>query len=198
VSGEAWSAEDGCALLRLARRAIAARLEGRPPFVEPLPQHLQTAHAGAFVSLHRRDGELRGCIGFITAERPLPETVADAAIAAATRDTRFPPVGVAELPELVLEVSLLSPAEPIRADEVEVGRHGLILRKGWRTGLLLPQVPITWGWDRATYLEQLCRKAGLPPGSWCDPETELLAFTAQVFEEHVPDPALSEPNETLH
>lgn len=179
----AWSAEDGQALLRLARTAIAACLERRPPHLEPLPPHLQTARAGAFVSLHRADGELRGCIGYITSDRALPETVADAAVAAATRDTRFPPVGAAELPELVLEVSLLSAAEPIAAEQIEVGRHGLILRKGGRSGLLLPQVPLAWGWDRATYLEQLCRKAGLPPGSWCDPEAELLGFTAQVFEE---------------
>jgi AmmeMemoRadiSam system protein A len=172
------------ALLRLARGAIEARLRGaRPPSLRDLPPGLE-ANGGAFVTLRRRsDHELRGCIGYVEPSQPLGEAVAAAAVAAATADGRFDPVTLAELPSLVLDVSVLGPAVPIQAQDVEVGRHGLVVQRGERRGLLLPQVPLEWGWDAATFLEQVCRKAGLPTSAWKEPGTSLLGFEAEVFSE---------------
>lgn len=169
-------------LLDLARRTIAAHLQGTPgPAGEegdPYPPQ------GAFVSLKTRGkGELRGCIGHVEGNQPLVETIRRVAVAAATEDPRFPPVTPEELDALRLEISVLSPLEPIRPEDVEVGQHGLLLRFRGRSGLLLPQVPIAQRWDRETFLDYTCRKAGLPPGSWRDSECELLGFTAIVFGE---------------
>lgn len=141
---------------------------------------------GAFVSLHRRrDHELRGCIGRVVAHEPLLETVQEMAVAAALQDPRFEPVRVAELEGLAIEVSVLEPPCAIRADQVEVGRHGLIVRCDGHSGLLLPQVPIEHGWDRRRFLGMACRKAGLPEEAWCRGDCELLAFEAEVFGEPV-------------
>ena len=136
--------------------------------------------AGAFVSLHV-DGELRGCIGSLYADRPLGQTVAEMATAAATEDPRFDALRAAELRHTDIEVSVLTPFEPIRPEDVVVGRHGLYIVRGPRRGVLLPQVPVQYGWDRETFLAQVCRKAGLPTDAWRDPETLLLGFEAQVF-----------------
>jgi AmmeMemoRadiSam system protein A len=114
-------------------------------------------------------------------DRPLLETVARMAVAAAIEDGRFEPVTEAELDELSIEVSALSPLEPIRPEDVEVGRHGLLIGHGGRRGVLLPQVPEEHGWDRETFLVHTCRKAGLPDDAWKKPGVELLAFTADVF-----------------
>lgn len=139
---------------------------------------------GAFVTLRRReDGELRGCIGTMEPERPLAEAVARMAVAAATQDGRFDPVTADELPSLQIEISALGPLRPIRPDEVEVGRHGLLISLGPRRGVLLPQVPVEHGWDRETFLDHTCWKAGLPEDAWRRAEAELLAFTADVFGE---------------
>lgn len=176
------------ALLGLAREAIRARLEGRPPAEAPVAPRLLEP-GGAFVTLSRRsDGGLRGCIGFIEASRPLAEAVAEAAVLAATADTRFEPVEAAELERLQLEISVLSPLEPARPEDVVVGRHGLMIRHAGRSGLLLPQVAEEHDWDRETFLDQTCRKAGLPQGAWRQPGAELRAFTAQVFGEEKPRP----------
>jgi AmmeMemoRadiSam system protein A len=170
-------------LVALAREAIAAHLDGRACATASEHAALGVPR-GAFVTLRRRaDRSLRGCIGYVAPERPLAETVAEAAVAAATQDPRFPAVTLEELALLRVEVSALSAAEPIRADEVEVGRHGLIVRHAGRSGLLLPQVPLAQGWDRVAFLEQTCVKAGLPRHAWRDPACELLAFTALVFGE---------------
>ena len=148
---------------------------------------------GAFVTLHgRRDGELRGCIGMMQAERPLVETVARMAVAAATQDGRFPPVTAGELPGLRIEISALGPLRPIRPDEVEVGRHGLLIGLGGRRGVLLPQVPVEQGWDRETFLAHTCWKAGLPEDAWQRADVELLGFTADVFGEPA-DEAVGRP-----
>jgi len=113
---------------------------------------------------------------------PLFKVVQECAVAAATEDPRFPPVSPGELPSLRVEVSVLTPLAPILPEEVEIGRHGLMVSQGGRRGLLLPQVPVEWGWDRETFLDQACVKAGLPPSAWRHGAT-LQAFTAEVFGE---------------
>ncbi|BFR49384.1 AmmeMemoRadiSam system protein A [Nitratidesulfovibrio sp. HK-II] len=140
---------------------------------------------GAFVTF-KKDGHLRGCIGSMVGDGPLYRTVARMARAAAFEDPRFPPVTAAEVPALELDISVLGPitrcADPAA---VRIGRHGLLVRQGFRSGVLLPQVPVEWGWDRETFLAQTCRKAGLPPdawrGAWRDGHTELYWFEAEVF-----------------
>jgi len=108
--------------------------------------------------------------------------VQECAVAAGSEDSRFPPVSPKELPSLRVEISVLTPLVPIRPEEVEVGRHGLMVAQGRMRGLLLPQVPVEWGWDRETFLDQVCVKAGLPPSAWRHGAT-LLAFSAEVFGE---------------
>ena len=170
-------------LLRLAREAVAAGVECRPATRFDLAPALAQP-AAAFVTLTRRsDGELRGCIGYVEAVRPLAEAVAEAARLAASEDRRFDPVTRAEVGNLSVEISVLSPLLPTRPDEVVVGIHGLMIRYAGRSGLLLPQVPAEHGWDREKFLDETCRKAGLPPGTWKEPGVELLAFTADVFGE---------------
>ncbi|MEW5895021.1 MAG: AmmeMemoRadiSam system protein B [Candidatus Omnitrophota bacterium] len=140
---------------------------------------------GAFVTIHKR-GKLRGCIGNIIGQQPLFLTVRDMAVSASANDPRFNPVLPDELKDIDIEVSVLS--TPYRAkspDEIQMGVHGVIVRRGWHQGVFLPQVATETGWDRETFLSQLCaHKAGLPPDAWRDPGTELNIFTATVFSEH--------------
>ncbi len=137
---------------------------------------------GAFVTLHK-NGRLRGCIGYIQAGKPLWEVVVDNTINAASSDHRFPPVSREELPLLDIEISVLSPLEKLSGPEtVEVGLHGLYIVSGFSSGLLLPQVPTEQGWDRETFLENLCLKAGLERDAYLR-GAELYGFTAQVFGE---------------
>lgn len=165
-------------------RALANEGEGGPPAeheVPPPPTPLLREHLGAFVTL-KKHGALRGCIGYVVGDGPLYLTVARMAHAAAFEDPRFMPVVQDEYGELETEVSVLGPVTPCSdPEQVCVGRHGLIVRRAGQSGLLLPQVPVEWGWDRETFLEQTCRKAGLAPGAWRDPETELYWFEAVVF-----------------
>ena len=172
-------------LLAIAREAIAARLAGRL-YLPPAPVGALAAPRGAFVTLRRRDGELRGCIGRMATDDPLTLTVAEMAAAAATEDGRFEPVSAAELPRLVVEISVLGEMRPIRPEDVEVGVHGLLVRCGSRRGVLLPQVPLEHGWDREAFLGHTCRKAGLPADAWRGGACEWLAFTASVFGEGEP------------
>lgn len=168
-------------LLNLARETIKAKLENRKPKTGPVPPEL-TEEYGAFVTLHKED-RLRGCIGHIVAEGPLNETIEKMALSAAFRDPRFPPLQKEEYEQIDIEISVLSPLEPCKAEEVVVGRHGLYIKRRGAAGVLLPQVPIEQNWDRITFLDQTCKKAGLTPGCWKDPETELLCFEALVFGE---------------
>ncbi len=171
------------ALLEWARASLFAHFGGQ---TLPPAQHDEELQrpAAAFVTLRRRsDHELRGCVGLMDREDSLAAVVAEAAVAAATRDGRFDFVTAAELPDLHIEISVLGPVSAIDSDEVEVGRHGLIVQFAGRRGLLLPQVPVDRGWDRETFLSWTCRKAGLPPDTWRKPTCELLGFTALVFGE---------------
>ncbi len=130
----------------------------------------------------KRGNMLRGCIGTIEPLNPLYETVAEMAIASAVRDPRFPPLSLEELPFVTIEISVLSPLEKVEnIEEIETGKHGLLVRRGFFSGLLLPQVATEYGWDRETFLEHTCLKAGLPPSAWQDERTEIYKFTAEVF-----------------
>jgi hypothetical protein len=169
-------------LMTLAKRAVDAAARGQD-FEPPQPSAKLLAEPGAaFVTLKKR-GQLRGCIGHVIARVPLYRCVADVARSAAIHDTRFSPVTPDELPELSFEISVLTAPEPIRPEDVVVGRDGLIMSRGGRSGLLLPQVPVEWGWEREEFLEHTCRKAGLPVGCWKDPETTIQAFRAIVWGE---------------
>ncbi|HSE15255.1 MAG TPA: AmmeMemoRadiSam system protein A [Candidatus Deferrimicrobium sp.] len=168
-------------LLQIARGALEGYIgTGRIPSGVEARGKL-AAPGAAFVTL-TKNGRLRGCIGYTEAVAPLFKVVQECAVAAATEDPRFPPVSPAELPSLRVEISVLTPMFPIRPEEVEVGRHGLLVAQGRMRGLLLPQVPVEWGWDRETFLDQTCVKAGLPPSAWRHGAT-LRAFTAEVFGE---------------
>jgi len=166
------------ALLDLARATVVASVRGeRLPAPPALPE--LSARRGVFVSLHR-DGDLRGCLGHMDDDLPVAEAVRRMAVASARDDPRFPPVAPDELERLEVEVSVLSPTVRIRPEDVVPGRDGLVVRRGPRTGVLLPQVAIEQGWDREAFLRGVCRKALLPAEAWRDPGTELSAFRAQV------------------
>lgn len=170
-------------LLNIARETIETYIRTKtiPTFTVDEPELQQKA--GAFVTI-KKSGQLRGCIGQVEGFRPLHETIVEMAMASATQDPRFPPVTERELDALHLEISVMTPLRRIdNPDEVQVGVHGLVMRRGFRSGLLLPQVATEYGWDRITFLEHTCRKAGLPLNSWNDPQTEISVFSAQVFHE---------------
>lgn len=136
---------------------------------------------GAFVTL-KRDGRLRGCIGNIVGNGPLVATIERMAGAAAFEDPRFPPLAADEIDDLHVEVSVMGPLTPCPDPGlIEIGRHGLYIRKAMHSGLLLPQVAMEWGWDRETFLDQTCVKAGLPKGTWRKSKTEIWWFEAVIF-----------------
>ncbi len=165
----------------IARTAIEARLAGRAPGACQVDSHHLRTPRGAFVTL-KKGGALRGCIGHIVGRLPLAETVRRMALAAAFQDPRFPPLTPAEIDGLEIEISVLTPLERVSdPGEIEVGTHGLLIRHGGRTGLLLPQVAAEQGWDRRRFLEGTCRKAGLPRDAWKAADAEIYRFSAQVF-----------------
>ena len=166
----------------IARSAIAQKLHGKNLEFPPLPSGgIAGAELGAFVTLTLH-GSLRGCIGRLLGNGPLYKTVAAMARAAAFEDPRFPPLKAEEFPEITTEISIMGPISPCPdVQAVIVGRHGLIARQGNRQGLLLPQVPVEWGWDRETFLARTCNKAGLPPDAWKNPDCKILWFEAEVI-----------------
>jgi AmmeMemoRadiSam system protein A len=170
-------------LLRIARQTLEAHVRGRAvPVPEAATERLREPR-GVFVTLHEK-GELRGCIGFVEACKPLYQAVREMAIAASTEDPRFEPVRPAELGDIDIEITALSPLRPLASPEsVVVGRHGLVIRKGRSSGLLLPQVPVEQGWNREQFLEHTCLKAGLPMSTYRDKDAQLFTFTGQVFGE---------------
>ena len=168
-------------LLTLARDAIGAHVNRQPMPVPSLTGVLAQS-SGAFVTLHRH-GDLRGCIGHIEANEALGRVITRCAVAACSTDPRFPSVTPPELPDLDLELSLLGPLEPITsAEEIEIGKHGLVVQQGWHRGLLLPQVATEWSWDRETFLSQTCHKAGLSMDAW-KKGAKIWRFEAEVFGE---------------
>jgi AmmeMemoRadiSam system protein A len=180
VEIELISADEQRRLLDLARRALEAKVRGTtPPAVET---DADDPRRGAFVSIFRR-GELRGCLGRVTSNLPIRRIVFQLAQAVADSDPRFDSVTTAELGEIGLEISILTSEREITSvDEIEVGRHGLIVEHGANRGLLLPQVPTEQGWDRDTFLDHTCLKAGLDAGAWRR-GVRIFIFEAQVFGE---------------
>lgn len=169
------------ALLALARESVRAAAEGRPG--PAAPGGPAGGIGGAFVTL-KRGGVLRGCIGTFSPSGGLAATVADMAARAAVEDPRFPPVAPGEVDEIRIDISVLSALERSEPGRVVPGLHGVLVRRGWRTGTLLPQVATEEGWDRDTLLAHVCLKAGLPEDSWRRGELELFTYTAEVFGDH--------------
>jgi len=167
-------------LLRIARTSIDRYLRGHAGTTPP-PEHASLRDpCGVFVTL-KRDGELRGCIGYPEAVMPLDLAVAEAAMAAATRDPRFPPVSEEEVASLSIDISVLSPVVAVGSvDEIIIGKHGLVIREGERSGLLLPQVAVEQNMDRDSFLSHTCVKAGLSPSAWRE-GASIFVFTAEVF-----------------
>lgn len=184
---------DGKMLVELARKQIASRLLGGTMDLPELPSGFHDK-SGVFVTLlSYPEKELRGCIGYPEPSLPLIEGLLDAAYSAATRDPRFYPVKSDELDNIVIEVTVLTPPKHLVAGDarelpslIKVGRDGLIIEKGFYKGLLLPQVPIEWGWDEEEFLSQTCVKAGLSPKAWMGEGVEVYTFSGQIFSEESP------------
>lgn len=182
-SQQEYSSEERALLLRLAHESIVSALEHHEISLDPPAPHLAEPR-GVFTSLYLQ-GQLRGCVGYIAPIYTLYRAVSETACAAAFNDNRFPAVTHPEAPNLEIQLSVLSPPRPVRPEEIEVGRHGLLISGHGRRGLLLPQVPVEHGWRNcATFLEQTCRKAGLPVNAW-EKGATIEAFTAEIFGDKV-------------
>ena len=182
-------------MVKLARQVIENKL-GLAAKPETIDDPVLAEKCGVFVTLNvhvRGAYGLRGCIGLPYPSKPLIDAVIEAAESSAFHDPRFPPVQAGEMKGLTIEISVLTPPERLDVDNpidypnhVQVGRDGLIIGKGWRRGLLLPQVPVEWGWDSREFLSQCCVKAGLPQDEWRKPDTEIYRFQAILFKEVEP------------
>lgn len=167
-------------LLQAARRAILHHLETGQTLEVKVEDPMLEEKKGGFVTL-KSDNQLRGCIGYPWPHKPLVLTVIESAIAAATQDYRFAPVTAKEMPRIRIEISVLTQPEQVKdISGIEVGKHGIIVSKGLNKGLLLPQVPLEWGWDLETYLRHGCLKAGLGENEWKS-DAQIEIFSAQVF-----------------
>jgi AmmeMemoRadiSam system protein A len=179
------TAADRSALLALARCAIEAALAGRAaPKIPDVPA--ARLHRGAFVSLHASGGVLRGCIGHVLADQQLGEVILQVAVSAARSDSRFPPIAPDELPDLRIEISVLSELARLAVTDLcrmVIGRDGVLVRRGRTQAVLLPQVAREQGFGIEAFLDAVCEKAGLRPCSWREPATQVFTFTADVFVE---------------
>ncbi len=189
--------EEGKFLINLARSTVKQFLEtGKAPKPPKETPKKLFEHCGVFVTINSISGgdkELRGCIGYPYPTSPLVEAVIDSAVNASTEDPRFEPMSLTELDKVVFEVSVLTPPQPVEVanpkeyvHKIKVGEDGLIIEQGYRKGLLLPQVPIEWGWCEEEFLCQCCMKAGLPPDSWLTKNTKIYKFKAIIFDEETP------------
>ena len=188
--------EQGVYLVKLARQVIESKLDLTEPPVPTKDDPTLNVNCGVFVTLNEHtkgNRGLRGCIGLPYPTTPLVDAVMQAASSAAFEDPRFPTVQLKEMDGITIEISVLTPPEKIEekdpsdiVNRVVVGRDGLIVGQGWNKGLLLPQVPVEWGWDSKEFLNQCCVKAGLPPKSWLEPRTEIYTFQAILFKEEDP------------
>jgi AmmeMemoRadiSam system protein A len=170
-------------LLTIARKSVESAVRCREIQPLPSPSGELNITAGAFVTLWKGT-DLRGCIGYIEAQEPLVPTLIDVASKAALNDPRFAPVSEKELDQIEIEISILTPKERITSiDQIMIGTHGLIVVARDRRGVLLPQVPGEYGWDRQTFVSQTCRKAGLPADAWKSEDVQLFIFSAIVFRE---------------
>lgn len=188
------SLEEGAYLVSLARSAINGYFDTGKRMMTGRSAGALLEKRGVFVTLETYPArELRGCIGYPLPIKELSLAVVDCALSSAFDDPRFPPLEKAELQKCVIEVSVLSVPEEIKAKspaeypkKIKVGRDGLIIDYGYASGLLLPQVPVEWNWNEKEFLSQVCQKAGLPPDMWLSPSARLRRFEAQVFCEQQP------------
>jgi AmmeMemoRadiSam system protein A len=176
-----YSDDERATLVRLAHESIDSALEEREIKLQAIPERLQEPR-GAFTTLYL-EGEVRGCVGYVYPVSPLFQTVIDTARSAALHDVRFLPVTKEQAARLEISISVLSQLATITPEEIELGKHGLMISLGSRRGLLLPQVPVEHGWDVITFLQQTCLKGGLPTDSW-QHGASIEGFTAEVFGEH--------------
>ena len=178
------SREEKKYLLKLARDAIRnAFAKKRQLQIPPKEYKNLFQKRGAFVTLYKEERTLRGCIGIIEPIYPLYEVVQEVAVSSAFKDPRFPPLTPEEFNQVWIEISVLSPLKKGSVEEVKVGVHGVYIKKGIHSGLLLPQVPIEYGWDKETFLRHVCLKAGLHPECYKESDCELYLFTAEIFSE---------------
>ncbi len=185
--------EDGKLAVKIARATVESHVN-RTKSVEQKTPAIFSEKSGVFVTLTKYPGdELRGCIGYPEPIMPLIDALKDAAVSACSRDPRFPPVKPEELKKIRVEVSLLTPPAEVTVKKpkeyvscVNIGEDGLIIQRGFGRGLLLPQVPVEWGWDAEEFLCQCCLKAGLMPDAWLQPDTKIFKFQAEVFSEDKP------------
>jgi uncharacterized protein (TIGR00296 family) len=192
-----YSDDDGEFLVKVARKTVDEYVHQKNKLQKPedTPDYLRV-ESGVFVTLNIQKGDitsLRGCIGRPYPTQPLIDATIDSAVDAAVHDPRFPPVSPEELDSILVELSVLTPPmklEYSNPDEllnlVKVGRDGLIASRGMWRGLLLPQVPVEWKWNAKEFLQHTCNKAGLPTDAWKEPDTEFMAFQAEIFGEVEP------------
>ena len=187
------SNEDGEILVKTARQVVTEYLKNRTKIkLEQTFESNFSYNSGVFVTLNNQIG-LRGCVGFALPDKKLYNALVDAAISAATEDPRFPPVTAKELEEITFEVTVLTPPEVIHVSDtkeypsqIKVGRDGLIVKRGFNSGLLFPQVPVEYRWTEEEFLGYTCEKAGLPKDCWRDKETQVQKFEGVVFKEEMP------------
>ena len=188
------SDSDGERLVKMARAVITEFLKTKNKMkLDSEFEDSFSSNAGIFVTLNHQSN-LRGCIGYPLPDKKLFNALEDAAIAAATEDPRFPPVTFEELDQITFEVTVLTPPQEIEVSDpteypskIKVGRDGLIVKAGLNSGLLLPQVPIEYGWNEETFLDHTCEKAGLEKDYWKKKETKILKFEGIVFKEQTPN-----------
>ncbi|MDD1728506.1 MAG: TIGR00296 family protein [Methanospirillum sp.] len=184
---ELLTADEGRLALSYARSVLHEHIAGTP-YTQPEWPAVFSEYRGVFVTL-TKNGDLRGCIGFPYPVLPLKEAIHNAACSASTGDPRFPPVKPQELQQISVEVTILTDPQLLnvppqsRENAIEVGKHGLIVKGYGRSGLLLPQVPIEWGWNRKEFLDHTCNKAGLPAKSWLESAVQVFTFEGQIFSE---------------
>ncbi|MDX2480094.1 MAG: AmmeMemoRadiSam system protein A [Desulfuromusa sp.] len=177
------SATTATKLLQIARDAIIHQVKNEDYSPAPRDEKDLNIRSGCFVTI-TQDGHLRGCIGNFQSQQPLFQEVVTMAVAAASQDPRFQPMSRDELNNFSLEITILSPLEKISAiNQIEVGTHGIYIVKGHNRGVLLPQVATDYGWDRETFLQQTCVKAGLSENSWQQPDAEIFIFSGQIISE---------------
>jgi len=177
------SIEEQKYLLQVAREAIISKLLNKDLTKKKFYSDRFNEKCGTFVTI-TKNKQLRGCIGLMTSDYPLPETIARMAESAATSDSRFSPLKIDELNDFNLEISVLSPFETITdVEKIVVGLHGLYISSDEKHGLLLPQVAVENKWNRKGFLEHTCIKAGLPTLAWSDNKTTIQIFTAEIFDD---------------
>jgi AmmeMemoRadiSam system protein A len=180
-----FNIEEKHALLILARESILHKLENKKNNIFNRKEKIFLQCAGAFVTLHTKEGDLRGCIGNMVSDEPLYKTIIEMSRAAAFNDPRFAPITLTELKDIIIEISVLSPLEKVKhISEIKLGKHGVLVRKGSFSGVFLPQVAVETGWSLDEFMNNLCvEKAGLPENAWKDKNIDIYIFTVEIMSE---------------